>query len=225
MQHTFAYFDEKGRLVRICVNDHEKGRDSATSPVPAGTPSPEGCTESPSALDKAPRKTRGACDGSPGPPLSAPPDPAPSASALPLSPRSTTSSSRSSSCSSSSSSSSSCAGTGSGSKSGGQQVYRGDAPLPRLHGHLVVRGSSLLLYGGLIELDDKEVTLDDCWTLNLSKRQVYRDWELSSRRGWLTRTEAVSGLRVKRAPSDLLSAVRRVRASSTGSGHVCKGCG
>lgn len=50
------------------------------------------------------------------------------------------------------------------------RVFSVDVPLPRLHGILLVRGSNLLLMGGIIELGSKEITLDDCWTLNLNKR-------------------------------------------------------
>ncbi|XP_026192625.1 kelch domain-containing protein 4 [Cyclospora cayetanensis] len=49
-------------------------------------------------------------------------------------------------------------------------LYSGDVPLPRLHGLLTVRGSNLVLMGGIVEIGSKEITLDDCWTLNLNKR-------------------------------------------------------
>lgn len=49
-------------------------------------------------------------------------------------------------------------------------VYSADLPLPRLHGMLLVRGSNLILMGGIMELGSKEITLDDCWSLNLNKR-------------------------------------------------------
>ncbi|KAL8434626.1 hypothetical protein ACSSS7_003024 [Eimeria intestinalis] len=51
-----------------------------------------------------------------------------------------------------------------------QRVFAADVPLPRLHGMLLVRGATLVLMGGIMELGSKEVTLDDCWTLNLNKR-------------------------------------------------------
>ncbi|KAL8275036.1 hypothetical protein Esti_001092 [Eimeria stiedai] len=51
-----------------------------------------------------------------------------------------------------------------------QRVFAADVPLPRLHGMLLVRGTTLVLMGGIMELGSKEVTLDDCWTLNLNKR-------------------------------------------------------
>ncbi|CDJ40445.1 kelch motif domain-containing protein, putative [Eimeria tenella] len=49
-------------------------------------------------------------------------------------------------------------------------LFSADMPLPRLHGMLCVRGSNLVLMGGIMELGSKEITLDDCWTLNLNKR-------------------------------------------------------
>lgn len=51
-------------------------------------------------------------------------------------------------------------------------VYSADLPLPRLHGMLLVRGSNLILMGGIMELGSKEITLDDCWSLNLNRRFV-----------------------------------------------------
>lgn len=173
-QNTFAYFDEKGRLVRINVKDHDRG-DGLDASIPADASSSsfskshEDDSEFPS-KKTASKHPRDACNGSTTD-SPTPHHPSSSPRTLPLSPRSNLSrSSSSASHSSSSSSSTSCLRSG-GSKTGEQQpVYRGDAPLPRLHGHLIVRGNSLMLYGGLIELDDKEVTLDDCWTLNLSKR-------------------------------------------------------
>lgn len=51
-------------------------------------------------------------------------------------------------------------------------LFSADMPLPRLHGMLCVRGSNLVLMGGIMELGSKEITLDDCWTLNLNKRCV-----------------------------------------------------
>lgn len=51
-------------------------------------------------------------------------------------------------------------------------VFSADVPLPRLHGMLIVRGSNLTLMGGIMELGSKEITLDDCWSLNLNKRSV-----------------------------------------------------
>ncbi|KAL8433073.1 hypothetical protein Efla_006272 [Eimeria flavescens] len=51
-----------------------------------------------------------------------------------------------------------------------QRVFSAHMPLPRLHGMLLVRGSNLILMGGIMELGSKEVTLDDCWSLNLNKR-------------------------------------------------------
>lgn len=45
-----------------------------------------------------------------------------------------------------------------------------ETPLPRLNAMLVTRGSDLIVYGGLVELGSKELTLDDCWSINLNTR-------------------------------------------------------
>ncbi len=36
------------------------------------------------------------------------------------------------------------------------------------------RGNSLFIYGGVTELGDIEVTLDDCWSLDLNKRDNWK---------------------------------------------------
>ncbi|CAM9106705.1 unnamed protein product, partial [Ectocarpus fasciculatus] len=47
-------------------------------------------------------------------------------------------------------------------------------PAPRINPCLCVRGSTLYVYGGVTELGDIEVTLDDCWTLDLNKRDSWK---------------------------------------------------
>jgi hypothetical protein len=47
-------------------------------------------------------------------------------------------------------------------------------PIPRINARLVVAGHTLLVYGGLVEVGDREVTLDDFWRLELRKRE---GWE------------------------------------------------
>jgi hypothetical protein len=37
-----------------------------------------------------------------------------------------------------------------------------------------MRGNSLYIYGGVVEVGDIEVTLDDCWALDLNKRDYWR---------------------------------------------------
>lgn len=46
-------------------------------------------------------------------------------------------------------------------------------PLPRIKPCLVVIGQTLYLYGGLLEVGDREVTLDDFWSLDLKKRDCW----------------------------------------------------
>jgi hypothetical protein len=50
-----------------------------------------------------------------------------------------------------------------------EAVQRED-PLPRMNAALVVKGHILYLYGGIVEIGDREVTLDDMWSLDLRKR-------------------------------------------------------
>eukprot|EP00595_Chromulina_sp_UTEXLB2642_P001484 CAMPEP_0196765108 /NCGR_PEP_ID=MMETSP1095-20130614/7610_1 /TAXON_ID=96789 ORGANISM="Chromulina nebulosa, Strain UTEXLB2642" /NCGR_SAMPLE_ID=MMETSP1095 /ASSEMBLY_ACC=CAM_ASM_000446 /LENGTH=757 /DNA_ID=CAMNT_0042122529 /DNA_START=202 /DNA_END=2472 /DNA_ORIENTATION=+ len=47
-------------------------------------------------------------------------------------------------------------------------------PCPRINSCLVIRGNTLLVYGGVMELGDVEVTLDDCWSLDLNKRDHWK---------------------------------------------------
>ena len=57
------------------------------------------------------------------------------------------------------------------SDSGVPEAVARETPLPRIHAAVVVRGSTLYVYGGLLEVGDREVTLDDCWSIDLNKRE------------------------------------------------------
>ena len=46
-------------------------------------------------------------------------------------------------------------------------------PLPRIHAATAVRGSTLYVYGGLLEVGDREMTLDDCWSIDLNRREKW----------------------------------------------------
>jgi Domain of unknown function (DUF4110)/Galactose oxidase, central domain len=50
-------------------------------------------------------------------------------------------------------------------------------PLPRMNARIVVRNHILYIFGGILEVGDREVTLDDCWALDLRKRT---HWECLS---------------------------------------------
>eukprot|EP00523_Entomoneis_sp_CCMP467_P022760 CAMPEP_0168829198 /NCGR_PEP_ID=MMETSP0727-20121128/898_1 /TAXON_ID=265536 /ORGANISM="Amphiprora sp., Strain CCMP467" /LENGTH=779 /DNA_ID=CAMNT_0008882403 /DNA_START=3521 /DNA_END=5860 /DNA_ORIENTATION=+ len=50
-----------------------------------------------------------------------------------------------------------------------EAVHRNE-PLPRIKSTLVIVGTTLYVYGGLLEVGDREVTLDDLWCLDLKKR-------------------------------------------------------
>ena len=45
-------------------------------------------------------------------------------------------------------------------------------PRKRINSHLAVRGSELLVYGGKVDADKVEVTLDDIWTLDLGAARL-----------------------------------------------------
>jgi hypothetical protein len=48
------------------------------------------------------------------------------------------------------------------------------APCPRINSCLMIRGNTLYIYGGVVEIGDIEVTLDDCWALDLNRRDSWR---------------------------------------------------
>ena len=48
------------------------------------------------------------------------------------------------------------------------------SPCPRINPAMAVRGARLYLYGGVCELSDIEVALDDCWVLDLNKRDGWK---------------------------------------------------
>lgn len=50
------------------------------------------------------------------------------------------------------------------------QAVQRDEPLPRIKCGAIVNRHTLFIYGGLVEIGDREVTLDDMWSLDLRKR-------------------------------------------------------
>jgi hypothetical protein len=48
-----------------------------------------------------------------------------------------------------------------------------DEPLQRINATVIVRNNVLYVYGGLLEVGDREVTLDDCWSFDLRKRDKW----------------------------------------------------
>lgn len=54
-------------------------------------------------------------------------------------------------------------------------IENSSVPVPRINASLVIKGCSLLVYGGLTEIGDVEVTLDDCWSLDLNKRDQWKN--------------------------------------------------
>ena len=45
-------------------------------------------------------------------------------------------------------------------------------PCPRINACLIVKGNKMFVYGGVTEIEDVEIALDDCWSLDLSKPQA-----------------------------------------------------
>jgi hypothetical protein len=54
------------------------------------------------------------------------------------------------------------------------KIIQREEPLPRIKPALVVDGTTLYVFGGLLEVGDREVTLDDLWSIDLRKN---RKWE------------------------------------------------
>jgi hypothetical protein len=46
-------------------------------------------------------------------------------------------------------------------------------PCPRINPALIIRGSTLYVYGGVVEDGDREITLDDCWSLDLKRLEEW----------------------------------------------------
>lgn len=55
-------------------------------------------------------------------------------------------------------------------KTGAPEAVARAEPLPRMNAKMLVRSNVLYIYGGLLEIGDREVTLDDCWAMDLRKR-------------------------------------------------------
>jgi hypothetical protein len=48
-----------------------------------------------------------------------------------------------------------------------------EEPLPRINATVIVRSNILYVYGGILEVGDREITLDDCWCFDLRKRDKW----------------------------------------------------
>lgn len=55
-------------------------------------------------------------------------------------------------------------------KTGTPEAVARVEPLPRMNAKMLVRSNVLYIFGGILEVGDREVTLDDCWTMDLRKR-------------------------------------------------------
>lgn len=54
------------------------------------------------------------------------------------------------------------------------QAVEREEPLPRIKCGSIVNKNTLFIYGGLVEIGDREVTLDDMWSLDLKKRNKWK---------------------------------------------------
>ena len=75
-------------------------------------------------------------------------------------------------------------------------------PAPRINASIMVRGNILFVYGGVTELGDVEVTLDDCWCFDLSKRDVWRNILAGSMHQLVWKGEDLEGTDGTRTDSD-----------------------
>nr|CCA25089.1 conserved hypothetical protein [Albugo laibachii Nc14] len=48
-------------------------------------------------------------------------------------------------------------------------------PCPRINPALFIRGSTMFVYGGMVEDGDREITLDDCWSLDLKRLDEWKE--------------------------------------------------
>ena len=58
-------------------------------------------------------------------------------------------------------------------KEGVPEAVARKVPLPRINSQILVRGNTLFIYGGILEVGEREVTLDDCWAIDLQKREEW----------------------------------------------------
>jgi len=56
---------------------------------------------------------------------------------------------------------------------GAPEAVSRKTPLPRIKAQIAVRGNTMFLYGGILEVGDREVTLDDVWSIELQKREEW----------------------------------------------------
>lgn len=54
-----------------------------------------------------------------------------------------------------------------------QDIVERNEPLPRIKARGFLNGSVLYIYGGLLEVGDREVTLDDMWCIDLRKKKTW----------------------------------------------------
>ena len=58
-------------------------------------------------------------------------------------------------------------------KDGIPEAVTREVPLPRISAQILIRGNTLIIYGGIIEVGEREVTLDDCWSIDIQKREQW----------------------------------------------------
>jgi len=53
------------------------------------------------------------------------------------------------------------------------EAIQRENPLPRINAATLIHGNTMYLLGGILEVGDREITLDDMWTLDLRKRDKW----------------------------------------------------
>ena len=55
-----------------------------------------------------------------------------------------------------------------------KRIVERTEPLPRIKACIVMNGHTLYIYGGILEIGDREVTLDDMWCIDLRKNRTWQ---------------------------------------------------
>ena len=53
------------------------------------------------------------------------------------------------------------------------EAVQRDEPLPRINASTLIHGNTMYVMGGILEVGDREITLDDMWSLDLRKRDAW----------------------------------------------------
>ena len=168
--NLFGYIDASGNMVyEVCEPEEEVEVEAAAAASEPDAPKVARAVDASASTDASeepsPAVPGAAGDGRES---SAPPEPPPASSprdAPPLPPDERPPSSSSASLDPASEA---CSTTAAGPPTG--PAASSPAPLPRIAAGIAMRSNSLFVYGGILETGEREVTLDDCWSLDVTKR-------------------------------------------------------